>query len=147
MTTSLNYKLVLPALILMFFGPLMSQTAAGVDPKYAEYEEYPRFPGCDAGATVEEKEECAEVKLLQFVYSNLKYPDADRAAKKQGMVKARFIVTASGDLKDAKIEETISDACSQEVLRLIGMMPKWVPGKNGGKPTDVEYIISVKFTL
>ena len=36
-------------------------------------EEMPRFPGCDSGSAAEKKT-CADSKLLQYLYKNLKYP-------------------------------------------------------------------------
>ncbi|NJN74913.1 MAG: hypothetical protein HC799_20120 [Limnothrix sp. RL_2_0] len=47
------------------------------EPEVAEIfkvvEEMPRFPGCDSG-TAAEKKACADEKLLQYLYKNLKYP-------------------------------------------------------------------------
>ena len=38
-------------------------------------EEMPRFPGCEElEITPAEKKKCAETKLLEYIYSNVQYP-------------------------------------------------------------------------
>lgn len=102
----------------------------------------PRFPGCaDKGDL-----DCAEMKMLQFIFSNLHMPDAAKAAGINGAVKAKFMVTAKGEIKDPSILEGLGHGCDEEVVRIITMMPPWVPGEEDGTPKDMEYEISVKFT-
>jgi protein TonB len=50
-----------------------------------------------------------------------------------------------------KASETVdcdaSGMLDKEAIRVIKIMPKWIPGKLAGKPVRVQYILPVKFTL
>lgn len=121
---------------------------ATVTEKFENIDEYPRYPGCnDPNKPIEELEECSEVRLMQFIYSNLKYPDVAKSKKLTGNVTVKFTVEKDGKITNAKIDKGLGDGCDEEVMRLVQMMPAWVPGKHEGKTLDVDFILSVKFTL
>lgn len=101
-------------------------------------EDEPRFPGCDDPADVD----CADMKMMQFVFSNLKHPDGNPG----GEVVASFMVKGSGELTDVAIVESLTDACDQEVIRIINLMPAWLPAQVDGAATDMEWELVVKFT-
>ncbi|BDS13843.1 energy transducer TonB [Aureispira anguillae] len=103
---------------------------------YAQEDE-PRFPGCDDPADVD----CADMKMMQFVFSNLKHPDGNPG----GEVVASFMVKASGELTDVSIVESLSPACDEEVTRIVNLMPNWLPAKVEGAETDMEWELVVKF--
>jgi protein TonB len=50
-----------------------------------------------------------------------------------------------------KASETIdcdaSGMLDKEALRVVKLMPKWIPGKLNGKPVKVKYVLPIKFTL
>jgi protein TonB len=104
---------------------------------YAQEDE-PRFPGCDDPADVD----CADMKMMQFVFSNLKHPDGNPG----GEVVASFMVKSSGELADVAIVESLTDACDQEVIRIINLMPTWLPAQLDGAATEMEWELVVKFT-
>lgn len=97
----------------------------------------PRFPGCDDAADVD----CADMKMMQFVFSNLKHPDGSPG----GEVLASFTVKADGSIADIKIEEGLTEPCNQEVIRILNLMPNWLPAQEGGAAVDMEWDILVKF--
>ncbi len=100
--------------------------------------EEPRFPGCDDVGDVD----CADMKMMQFVFSNLKHPDGSPG----GEVLASFVVKSSGELASIKIEEGLTDACNEEVIRILKLMPKWLAAEKDGATIDMEWDIVVKFT-
>lgn len=117
---------------LMFCGVWSAQAQEILDP---------RFPGCaDKGDL-----DCAEMKMLQFIFSNLHMPDAAKAAGIKGVVKAKFTINTKGEVKNGTILEGLGHGCDDEVLRIIGMMPPWLPGEEDGVAKDMDYEISVKF--
>jgi len=101
-------------------------------------EDEPRFPGCDDPSDVD----CADMKMMQFVFSNLKHPDGNPG----GEVVASFMVKSSGELADITIIENLTEACDQEVIRIINLMPSWLPAKADGAEIDMEWELVVKFT-
>lgn len=100
-------------------------------------EDEPRFPGCDDPADVD----CADMKMMQFVFSNIKHPDGNPG----GEVVASFMVKSSGEITDVKIIESLTPACDEEVTRIVNLMPNWLPAKAEGANVDMEWELVVKF--
>jgi protein TonB len=100
-------------------------------------EDEPRFPGCDDPADVD----CADMKMMQFVFSNLKHPSGNPG----GEVVASFMVTSSGEIASPTIVESLSPDCDAEVLRIVNLMPNWLPAVVDGAATDMEWELVVKF--
>jgi len=118
------------------------------DPIFKVVEEMPRFPGCeDMDGTAKEKEECAKQKMLEFIYSNLKYPANARDQEVEGMVVIRFVVEKDGSITESKILRDIGAGCGTESQRVVDTMPTWIPGKQKGKAVRVRYTLPVKFKL
>ena len=119
-----------------------------VDPIFKVVEEMPRFPGCeDMKGTVNEKEECSKQKMLEFVYSNLKYPAKARDAGVEGMCVVQFVIEKDGSIAEAKIVRDIGANCGVETLKVVNNFPIWIPGKQKGKAVRVQYTLPVKFKL
>ena len=97
-------------------------------------DEMPVFPGGDE-------------KLYEFLYKNIKYPPAAREYGVHGKVAISFIVDRTGKISNVKIAKGIGSGCDEEALRVISMMPGWVPGKQNGRPVSVMYYLPVDFTL
>ncbi len=119
---------------------------------YDIVEEMPRFPGCeDIDLLRAEKESCAQSKLLEYVYSNVKYPSIARENNIQGLVVAKFVVAQDGSIQKIQIVKDIGGGCGNEVERVIESMnimeKKWRPGRQQGRKVKVMFTLPVKFTL
>lgn len=111
-------------------------------------EEMPRFPGCEEEQTdFAAKKACADKKMLEFIYTNIKYPKVARDASVEGMVVVSFVVTKEGKTVNPKIIKAIGGGCDEEVLRIFGQMPTWVPGKQRGRNVNVEFKLPIRFKL
>jgi protein TonB len=110
-------------------------------------EEMPTFPGCESVGDKAERKKCADEKMLQFIYKNIKYPAIARENGVEGMVVVRFIVEKDGKITDAHVVRDIGAQCGQEALRVVGMMPKWNAGKQRGRPVRVQFNLPVRFKL
>lgn len=97
-------------------------------------EEAPGFPGGD-------------VKRIQFLQDNIRYPQMARESGIQGTVYVTFVVERSGAVTDVRILRGIGGGCDEEAIRVIKAMPKWNPGKQRGKPVRVQFNMPIKFTL
>ncbi len=99
-------------------------------------DEMPQFPG-------------GESALYQYIASNVKYPATARENGIQGKCFVRFVVDKEGNVTKARILRGVKGApeCDKEALRVINNMPKWTPGKQNGKPVNVEYNIPINFKL
>ena len=115
---------------------------------YVVAEVMPRFPGCeDIDGTKDEKQKCAEEKMLEFVYSNTNYPTIARENDIQGRAILQFVVDKTGKITKAKIVRNIAGGCGEEALRVVNDMPDWIPGRQRGRAVNVLYTLPVKFTL
>ena len=106
----------------------------------------PRFPGCEEKA-VEERKDCAQNKMLQFIFSNIKYPEEAQKKGIEGTVVSKFVIGADGKIRDAEIVRKIGSGCDEAVLEIVAQMPDWIPGKKDGKSVAVEFHLPVKFKL
>ena len=85
--------------------------------------------------------------LMQFLYENIRYPEAAMTADKEGRVVVQFVVEADGAVSSAKVVRSISEDLDAEALRVVNAMPRWTPGKHKGKAVRVKYTLPVSFRL
>ena len=112
----------------------------------------PRFPGCEnLDISNEEKDKCANEKMLKYVYSNLKYPEKAKQDHTEGTCVIQYTVNINGELTDIILARDIGNGCGEEALRVIksmnNMESKWIPAKQNGMTTSVIYTFPVKFKL
>jgi periplasmic protein TonB len=97
-------------------------------------EEMPSFPGGDA-------------ELLKFIAKNIVYPPIAEENNVQGKVILRFCVTYKGTVEQISVVRGVDPALDSEAIRVIGLLPLWKPGKQGGKPVNVWYTVPISFQL
>lgn len=110
----------------------------------------PRFPGCEnePGLSDEDRKACADKKMLEFIYRNLKYPAPDREQKIEGTSVISFVVEKDGSHSDHRILHKISSTIDEEALRVVKAMPNtWTPGRKDGKLVAVQFTLPIKFKL
>lgn len=62
-------------------------------------EQMPRFQGCESiNGSNATKKECADQKLLNYIYNNITYPNIARENKIEGTVVVRFTVNKKDDI-------------------------------------------------
>jgi len=166
-----KYALVLPALMGLLFvfsckeSPKQTSSDTNKDtPKEGYYytdkemegvervvEIMPEFPGCEHITDIKQRAECAQTKMLEYIYQNLKYPTLARQQGISGQCVAQFIVSTDGTIENIKIVKDIGEGCGEavnDVLTSMNNMPqKWNPGKQNNKLVKVLYTLPVKFSL
>jgi len=111
-------------------------------------EEMPRFPGCESiNDTNSKKKECAEGKMLQYIYTNITYPAEARKAGIEGMAVVSFIVEKDGRITEPKILRSVGHGTDEVVLNMVTNMPDWTPGLQAGKTVRVKFHLPVRFKL
>jgi TonB family protein len=88
-----------------------------------------------------------ERKLMEFIGNNVVYPKEAIDAGIEGRVFVEFYIEKDGTVCDAKVLRGIGYGCDEEALRVIGLMPKWYPGKQRGKAVRVRYTLPINFKL
>ena len=97
-------------------------------------EEMPAFPG-------------GEVKLMEYISKNIKYPQIARESGIQGKVYINFVVEPDGSVTNVSVLRGIGGGCDEEAVRVVKSLPKWKPGKQRGKAVRVQYMLPINFTL
>lgn len=97
-------------------------------------EEMPQFPGGMGEA-------------MRFLTQNIKYPSVAQQAKIEGRVTVQFLVGRDGSVSDVKTVRSVSPELDAEAIRVVNMMPKWIPGKQRGKAVAVRYTMPIIFRL
>lgn len=87
-------------------------------------------------------------ELMKFLQSNVEYPQEAREQNIQGKAFVCFVVEKDGSITDVKIMKSSgSDLLDQEAMRVVKSMPRWEPGKQGGKVVRVKFTVPVMFRL
>ena len=94
----------------------------------------PQFPGGDAA-------------LVNFLNANIKYPPKAAQDRIEGKVIVQFMVKKSGKIDDIKVLRSVRKDLDNEAVRVVKMMPDFIPAKQDGELTDMPYTIPVSFKL
>jgi hypothetical protein len=95
-----------------------------------EYEENPQFPG-------------GEKELMKFIYCNLNL-DSLKIEDSKAVIMS-FIIDNNGQVLDIKVNRGISETLDNEAIRIVSLMPNWIPGKKNGKPVKSSYNLPIFF--
>jgi periplasmic protein TonB len=85
--------------------------------------------------------------FYEYIAKNLTYPASARRNNIEGRVYIEFVVEKDGSLTDVKILKGIGGGCDEEAVRIIKNAPKWIPGKQRGRPVRVKMVLPVLFKL
>jgi len=97
-------------------------------------EEMPMFPGGDA-------------EIQRYIGENVVYPEVAKENNVQGRVVLKFCVTETGGVDLVSVLKGVDPELDAEVVRVVKTLPKFKPGKQGGKPVRVWYTIPILFKL
>ena len=97
-------------------------------------EQMPFFPG-------------GQGALMKYLAEHIKYPELAKESGIQGRVFINFVVEPDGSIDHVKVLRGIGGGCDEEAVRVVKSMPRWIPGKQRGKPVRVSFNLPVKFTL
>lgn len=87
-----------------------------------------------------------EQAMFEFIRDNLKWPYTE-VDEYQGRVIIRFIVTKEGKIMKPVVIKGLTSVADKEALRVINLMPDWIPGKHKGELVNVYYTIPIVFRL
>jgi len=88
-----------------------------------------------------------EKARVAFLSKNIKYPEEARKNGIQGRVHVTFVVEKDGSITNVRIAKGIGYGCDEEAVRVIKLMPNWIPGKQRGEPVRVQFNLPIVFTL
>lgn len=85
--------------------------------------------------------------LNQFIMDNVRYPSKAQEKGDDGTVYVEFMVSNTGQLSNIRVRRGVSKELDAEALRIIQLMPNWIPGELKGQPVDVRFTIPINFRL
>lgn len=86
--------------------------------------------------------------LFDFIKENMRYPEEARKAGKEGRTICQFRVMEDGSLQDVEVVRSSGDeSLDAEAIRLISIMPTWIPGKQCNRAIAVKYTVPFIFKL
>ena len=85
--------------------------------------------------------------LSEYLAKHIKYPGQASRNDVQGRVDITAIISPDGTVTDARIVRGIGYGCDEEALRVVNKLPKWNPGKQGGRSVPVRVAIPINFKL
>ena len=104
-------------------------------PEYFDVvEQMPEYPGGPSA-------------LLEYLATNIRYPESAEKAGIQGRVIVTFVVMKDGSISNAKIVKSVSPELDTEALRVLSAMSNWSPGMQNGKAVNVKYAVPISFAL
>ncbi|MFA6333939.1 MAG: energy transducer TonB [Bacteroidales bacterium] len=112
----------------------VAQEAPKEEEPFTVVEQMPQYPG-------------GEKAMMKFIYDHIVYPPIVLENGIQGKVTVRFVVSRTGSIEKVEVLKSIDPECSKEAIRVIKLMPKWIPGKQNGTPVPVYFILPVVFRL
>jgi protein TonB len=83
--------------------------------------------------------------VMHFIAEHMDYPDDAYDNNIHGKVVVSFVVEPDGTRTDYKVVKGVFPSLDKEALRILKIMPNWIPGKIDGTPVRVLYYVPVTF--
>ena len=95
-------------------------------------EQMPQFPGGQAA-------------MMKFIADSLRYPSVSCEHRIEGRVVVQFVVDCEGNILNPLVVRSVDPLLDREAIRLVKLMPKWIPGRQNGKPVSVVCLVPIRF--
>lgn len=89
------------------------------------------------------------IGMREFLRVNFKYPERAEELDLQGKCYLKLTIWKTGEIKEVKVKKGVVDCpeCDQEAIRLVRLMPKWLPGKVNGAAVNSYFILPIVFKV
>ncbi len=114
---------------------------------YSSVEVMPKFSGCTFTGDETVDNACAQKRMLEYIYTNIKYPRDAREFGFEGTAIIRYTIDKNGKITDAVAVRGLCRSIENECLSLVKSMPNWDPGTQDGKPVKVQFNLPIRFKL
>lgn len=101
-----------------------------------QIEEHAQFPG---GRTA----------MMKFISENFIYPSMKCDQQLDGKVVLKFVVEEDGLLTNIQVAKGMLGCpeCDEEAIRVVKLMPNWIPAKVGEKIIRSKFILPIQICL
>lgn len=111
-----------------------NENISNYDGVYFIVEEMPEFPGGEEG-------------LRMFIAKTVRYPIEAQEAGIMGKPIVSFIIREDGKVVSPAIVRSAHSLLDAEAIRVVQHLPRWKPGRQGGKAVRVSYTMPINFVL
>ncbi|MCR9172485.1 MAG: energy transducer TonB [bacterium] len=85
--------------------------------------------------------------LIAFIQKNMNYPKEAIEQEIQGKVYLDFTVQEDGSIDSIKVARSAHPLLDAEAIRLISIMPNWIPAEYKGEKVAVRSRLPITFVL
>lgn len=85
--------------------------------------------------------------LMEWLGDNIVYPESAERDDTEGKVVVKFVVESDGSIGAAEILRSVREDLDNEALRVVKIMPKWIPGRIEGTAVRSYFTLPVNFKL
>lgn len=85
--------------------------------------------------------------MIDFLSSNLNYPEKALKNKIEGTVEVRFQLDPTGLIVSSMVDKHIDKDLEYEAIRLVRSMPAWHPEYKDGQPVSSIQSVKIKFVI
>ena len=103
-------------------------------PIYTLVENMPQYVGGD-------------IARNQFLVNNIIYPEYETLKGIGGTVYISFVIDIDGSVTRVKLLRGVSKGIDAEAIRVVKLLPKWIPGTQNGKPVRVLFNMPFYFKM
>lgn len=83
--------------------------------------------------------------MYSFISRHIQYPERERELGVEGKAIISFVVSPEGEITQIKTLRADSKGFSRESERVIGLLPNFIPGQQGGRKVYVRLAIPICF--
>ena len=120
---------------------------AQFDAVRTDAEQMPLVLECTDIPDADERRQCSNQMLVNWVAEHLHYPDAARVERVEGTVYLSFIVDQLGYVTQTKVLRDIGSGCGAAAQRAVESLPRLQPATERGAAVSVEMHLPVVFSL
>lgn len=105
---------------------------------YSIADQMPQYPGAPAD-------------MVRFIQQNIRFPENKRldSTFTGCYTYIRMIIDSTGRVTSPTVIKGCNNCpeCDAEAIRVIKLMPRWVPGLKNGKPVNMYFSMPIKFAV
>jgi TonB family protein len=126
--------LIFSSIFAFAFASFAQENISDEDVVFAVAEKMPEFPS-------------GQVEMYKFISENAEYPAEAMENGEEGRVILQFVVEPTGKISDIKVIRGISPSLDKEAIRVVELMPDFIPGEQRGNKVRVMFTLPVTFKL
>lgn len=85
--------------------------------------------------------------LADFIANQMRYPIEARQQGIEGRIICSFIVGIDGSVSNIEVVQGLHPQLDAEAVRVLSIMPKWIPGENNGEKVSVKCLQAIDFSI